>query len=107
MDDTIPSAEELANALKLHRSAIVEANEWRPLAQHVHALIGNAMAEGGRSRAEIRILVRFLKELVSDLDSKPDHTEWNFTSPSGNVLNCKRVTGQNYDSIDFEYNPGD
>lgn len=45
----LPSLNEIENALQVHRSEVKEADEWRPLAKHVHDLIV-ACVEGSRKQ---------------------------------------------------------
>lgn len=47
--EQVPSIDEIAEALKVHRSAITEADEWRPLARHVHGLIRACLAGARKS----------------------------------------------------------
>lgn len=63
--------------------------------------------------ADIRIPTEFLLELVDNLREHPEAAEMTFEHMSGNTLVAKRVRGPRsrgggeYDSWDFEYNPGD
>ncbi len=79
---------------------------------------------------KIRIPIRYLREIIQCVDGMMDGPNyWKFTTDSGNILAAERVTGlqltrsglpleksrpedileipRPYDSIDFEYNPGD
>jgi hypothetical protein len=70
----------------------------------------------------MRIPKYVLDSLVKDMELNPDKDYWLFTTNGGQVLEVKRVKGPHcvvgagdgsedyglpFDSLDFEYNPGD
>jgi len=61
---------------------------------------------------DIRIPTRWIVEIAKSLQEDPTKAQWQFDS-LGNILAVTRVTGiknqngNDVDSLDFEYNPGD